>query len=580
MRPALGIGLLLFVAAFVFAAWGLSSIPVSSFAVHVDRQSAVAPDGEVDWRVTVVPQVDSARLTARLDRNTELPLVPDAHGRLTAELRELAPGYHFVEASVHRLGGREDRVVDVIAAGPFQSEHTRGCDVALGLSPQAVRMLLLPALEHKVVEGAKTQEEFFGPTSYVVASELTLVDGGISFTVELSTTAEDKGDLSIDGVVEVSSVGVRGVSLRLRELRRATPGPKLTALAAKEGGKRGTTAGAGGGAVVGALFGGPGGAVVGGILGGLAGNAIGKRLGEREAGQRTESEVYGALVAGLAQATEELRLPSQVSMLPTTPALLGSVQWCEPLKIDATRGMRAALALRIPADEFSDAARVLAVYRGSEVGAIATVASGHNARLEVSEDLVNRLLAEWTVRGGFDEAVADAGLASAIEKELGARTRWRVPDIRVALPPVVRLDDDAIGISLGGVTMRLVDEGRSQSRDVVVGGVGTIELDIRDGGTATISGSLDQAYFGCRVPDLDRRVLPACFSSAVDPELIRKKINLAIMVNAARLPGIDLSGLVQLRSAEATGSPLALQDARVAAAAGVLSLDATLVPLP
>lgn len=580
MRPALGIGLLLFVAAFVFAAWGLSSIPVSRFEVHVDPQSAVAAHGEADWRVAVVPEQDAIRLTARLDRSTELRLVPEPGGRLTAQLTGLTSGYHFVEAFVHRLGGREDRVVDVITAGPFQSEHKRGCDVALGLSPQAVRMLLLPALEHKVVAGAKAQEEFFGPTSHVAASELTLVDGGISFTIELSTTAQDKGDLSIDGVVEVSAAGDQGLSLRLRELRRATPGPKLTALAASEGGKRGTTAGVGGGAVVGGLFGGPGGAVVGGLLGGLAGNAIGKRLGEREAGQRTETEVYGALVAGLAQATEELRLPSQVSMLPTTPALLGSVQWCEPLKIDANRGMRAAVALRIPTDEFSDAARALAVYRGSEVGPIASMASGHNARLEVSEDLVNRLLAEWTVRGGFDDAVVDAGLASAIEAELGARTRWRVPEVRVALPPVVHLDDDTIGISVGGVTMRLVDEGRSQSRDVVVGGVGSIELDIRDGGTATISGSLDQAYFGCRLPGLDRRVLPACFSSAVDPELIRKKINLAIMVNAARLPGIDLSGLVQLRSAEATGRPLALQDARVAAAAGVLSLDATLVPLP
>lgn len=563
------------------AAWGLSSIPAPSFVVSVDQASAFANDGHGQWRASVVPQSDRDRLVAQLDRKQELTLEPRGRGGVIASLDDLTPGYHFVEATVFRRGGRVDRVVDVVAAGPFQSEGDRGCDVALALSPDAVETLLLPALKHKVVAGAQSQDEFFGATSFVASSELELVEGGLSFVVALDTTEQDKGDLRIEGVLDVASVGADGVSLRLRELIKAVPGPKLEALASSEGGKKGSTAGVGGGVVIGGIVGGPGGAFLGGVVGGFAGNAIGKRLGKREAAKRTREHVYDALVEGLALATEELRLPNEITLLPTSPAVVAGARWCQPLQVTPKAGLRAALSIAIVEDSRSALARRLAVSRGTNLEAVATIPAAFNASAELSQDLVNRLLAEWTVRGGFDTVLASAGLAGAIEAELGSKTRWKVRDIVVELPPVVDLRPDTIAASLGGITMRLVDDGRDEVRDVVLGGTGRLALEVNGGTTVRVGGSLDQAYFGCRLAAGPGRQLPACFSSAVDPELVRKKINVAIVVNTPRLPRIDLADLVALELAAATGTATRLEAAEVHIGDGVMRMDANLVaPAP
>ena len=580
MRPAIGIGIALFLAALLVAAMGLPSIPAPTFEVRVDPSSAFAPRGQGAWQVEVVPASDAERLQARLDRAVDLGPTVKGAGVLSFPLSNLSPGYHFIEGRVYRRGARVDQVVDVVAAGPFQQGRDRGCDVAMALSPEAVRMLLAPAIEHKIVAGAQTQTELFGETSYVASSTIEVVDGGIEFSVELDTTEEGKGDLSVAGIVEVASTRVDGIELRLRELKDAKPGPKLEEIAADVGGKRGTEAGVGGGAVVGGILGGPAGAVIGGLIGGVAGNEIGERIAKHEAGKRTRDEVYDALVDGLRLATRELALPKGIELLPTQPALLANTRWCEPLSLGAELGLRASLAIEITDDRFTKHARSVAVFRETPLSAIDELPEGRNAAVAVSEDFVNRLLAEWTVRDGFDSALMEAGLTRAIEAELGARTRWEARDIEVELPPTVRLEDGEIAAELGGVRLRLVDPQREATRDVVVGGVGSLSLGIRKGVQARIGGRLEQAYFGCRSPDEEGRVLPACFSSAVDPELVRKKINLAIVVNAAQLPSLDLSGLVRLRLASETRSPVDLSEADVSVHPGQLRLDATLVGAP
>lgn len=578
MRPAIGIGIALFLAALLVAALGLPSIPAPTFEVRVDPSSAFAPAGQGAWRVEVVPASDADRLQARLDRRVDLEPKVTGTGTRTFGLDDLSPGYHFIEARVFRRGARVDQVVDVVAAGPFQAGKERGCDVAMALSPEAVRMLLAPAIEHKIIAGAQMQAELFGETSFVASSTIELVEGGIEFTVQLDTTEEGKGDLLVAGIVEVASARVDGIELRLRELKEAKPGPKLEEIAASVGGKRGTEAGVGGGAVVGGILGGPAGAVIGGLIGGVAGNEIGERIAKHEAGKRTRAEVYDALVDGLRLATRELALPKGIELLPTQPALVASTRWCEPLTLTPELGLRASLRIEITDDRFTKQARSVAVARETPLSPIGELSEGRNAAVAVSEDFVNRLLAEWTVRDGFAAALMDAGLTRAIEAELGARTRWEARNIDVELPPTVRLEDGAIRVALGGARLRLVDPQREATRDVVVGGVGSLSLGIRNGVQARIGGRLEQAYFGCRSPGAEGRVLPACFSSAVDPELVRKKINLAIVVNAAQLPSLDLSDLVRLRLASETGSPVDLGAADVAAHSGELRLDASLIP--
>jgi len=578
MRPAIGIGIALFLAAMLVAAMGLPSIPAPTFEVRVDPGSALAPDGQGNWQVEIIPASDAARLQARMDRTRDLEAESTGVGTRSFPLPDLSPGYHFIEARVYRRGARVDQVVDVVAAGPFQQGQRRGCDVAMALSPEAVRLLLTPAIEHKVLAGARAQPDLFGATSFIARSTIEIVDGGIEFSVQLDTTEESKGDLTVAGIVEVASARIDGIELRLRELEQATPGPKLEELAADVGGRRGAEAGVGGGALVGGVLGGPAGAVVGGLIGGFAGNEIGERIGKREAGKRAREQVYDALVDGLRLATRELSLPSGVELLPTQPALVANTRWCEPLTLDPTQGLRASLSLEITDDRFTAQARTLAVFRNEPLSPIGPLPEERNAAVAVSEDFVNRLLAEWTVRGGFDTALMDAGLTRAIEAELGARTRWEARNIEVELPPTVRLEEGSIAAALGGVRLRLVDPQREATRDVVVGGVGSLSLAIRNGVQARVGGRLEQAYFGCRSPDAEGRVLPACFSSAVDPELVRKKVNLAIVVNAAQLPSIDLSGLVQMRLEGEAGNPVELTDASVAVYPGRLELDVALTP--
>jgi len=575
MRSTFGIGVALFATAMVAGAWAMTSIPAPSFAVSVDPDSAFAPDGEGHWTVAVTPAADADRLVAQLDRETTLALEREGKAGLTTALSDLSPGYHFIEAAVWRRGGRVDQVVDVVAAGPFQADQERGCDVALGLSPDAVRMLLLPAIEHKVLAAA-VEQEHFGPTSHISESTLAVVEGGLAFTLTLDTTEEGKGDLRIEGEVAVASVGNDGISLQLRDLGHAGPGPKLAELAGDKGAKYGRGAGIGSGAAVGAFVGGPIGAVIGGVVGGFAGDEVGELVGTREARRQTRTQVHDALISGLAVATTEMTLPGQIALLPAASGLVADVQWCGPLVLNPDEGLRAALSLVIVDDEYTALAQEVAVLGPTALESVADIPAGFNTSAAVSQNLVNRLLAEWTVRGGFDVALDAAGIGSAVEAELGARTRWRVENVSVDLPPVVLLHEDRIDVSLGGIAMRMVDPGRDQTRDIMVGGVGSLRLDVASGATARLGGSLSAAYFGCRLPGEAGRVLPACFSAAVDPELIRKKINVAIVLNTARMPAIDLSTLVQMRVTAATGSPAGLKEAAVTVGGGTLRLDGTL----
>ncbi|MCA9711638.1 MAG: hypothetical protein KDK70_37730, partial [Myxococcales bacterium] len=202
MRSSIALGVLGFAALVGAAAAGVRSMAVPPIQLERARADAGVADGRLDWRGRYSPAEDRARLVATVDRGPPVALETWGPDGVALPPVALSPGPHFVELRTERRGGRITRITDEVWAGPWQSERARGCDVALTLTPQGLRDLLLPVVEAKLLAGAR-DNPYFGPTSVLARKELDVVDGGLRFSVFLDTDEEGKGDLSVAGVIDV-----------------------------------------------------------------------------------------------------------------------------------------------------------------------------------------------------------------------------------------------------------------------------------------------------------------------------------------------------------------------------------------
>jgi hypothetical protein len=580
MRLSIAIGMLSFLAVAALAAEGVRSIPVPPVALERPVDAPGAADGRLDWRARWSPAEDRERLVARLDRGPEVPLVLDGLDGLALPAVPLSPGLHFVELSLMRSGGRTTTVTDEVLAGPFQSDEARDCDLALTLTPQGLHDLLVPVVEAKLLAGAR-DNEFFGTTSYLARKELEVVDGGLRFVVMLDTDEEGKGDLAVAGVVDVRGDGDAGVVASLRKLERAVPGPKLEALARAEGSRRlrGVGAAVGGGIVVAA----GGGALLGmaAALGGsYLGGKVGEEVGERTARREVRREAREQIERALATATDALRLPDDVVVLPTEPALRADLRWCDAPELTTAAGLRARLRLELQGDALAEQAAARTVLlRAAMPEPRSPARSEANVHVDVSADLVNRLLAEWVVRGGLQASLDASGLQQEVQDVLGERTRWQVRALRAELPPLVwPRADGRIDATVGGVILELDDPERGKTRSVVLGGTGAVQLRPEaEPGRLRLAADLDEVYLGCRERpregELERR-LP-CFSAVLDPEVLREQLDEQLRVRSDRLPVLDLGAMLRLRAFGAGEvKTLELVDAWVVAEEGILAIDA------
>ncbi|MCX4247549.1 hypothetical protein [Paraliomyxa miuraensis] len=582
MRWSIAAGMLSFAALMAVAGYEVRSMPAPTVALEREADASGVCEGSLCWHGRFTPAEDRSRIQARIDRGPPQAVTLEGDdlrvGGVGLPAQPLAPGVHFVELTIERRGGRVTTITDEVRAGPWQSDHERGCDLSLTVTPQGLFDLLVPVLEAKLLAGARTNE-YFGPTSFLARKELVVVDGGLRFDVLLDTTEEGKGDLAVAGIVDVHGDGEAGIVASLRKLEHAAPGPKLEALARAEGSRRlrGVGAAVGGGLVA---------AAGGGVLLGLAaaaggdylGSRVGEGLGERTARREVRREAQEQIERALAVATDALRLPDDVVVLPTEPALRADLRWCGPPVFEEEAGLRASLRVGLRADEASDAAARAAVWLGTELGE-PRAPSRPNATVhaDVSGDFVNRLLAEWVVRGGLQTSLDASGLRQQVQELLGERTRWRVEALRVELPPMVRLHDgDRIDAVVGGVALELLDPERDVARTVMMGGTGALRLlPEPEPGRLRLGGMLDAVYFGCRERDeaIVRR-LP-CFSSAVDPHVLRERLDEQLRTRSDALPVLDLGGALRL---EALGDgeirALQLRQTWVSAEDGRLAIDA------
>ncbi|MEX1368633.1 MAG: hypothetical protein AB1Z98_36230 [Nannocystaceae bacterium] len=573
--------MLSFAAVAVAAAAGLRGMPRPVEALERAVGIPVADeDGTLRYEARVSPSEDRERLVARLDRQREVEVVVEGEDAIALVLSGLQPGLHFVELSVARRGGRSTRFTDEVLAGPWQSERERGCDLGLVVSPDGIRDLLLPVVEAKLLAGARGNE-YFGATSVLRRKELVVVDGGLAFDVALDTDEEDKGDLQVAGVIDVRGSGSAGITASLRRLDTATPGPKLEALARSEGARRvgaigvtvggGLVAAAGGGALLGLA------AAAG---GGLLGSKVGEKIGEKTARREVEREAKEQIERALRVATEALKLPEQVVVLPTEPALVADLQWCSEPRLTAELGLQAGLRLVLRDDGLGAQAAAQAVWLGTELPPPRRPSRGEaNLHVDVSGDLLNRLLAEWVVRGGLQARLDASGLRQEVQASLGERTRWEVRALGVEVPPLMRpRADGRIEATLGGVVLELHDPQRAGRRTVVLGGTGELSLVPQDeAGRLRLGGSLDAAYLGCREREGQRERRVPCFSSVLDPQVLREQLDGQLRERSDQLPVLDLGALLRLEIfGEASPRALEVAGLWVEAEEGTLAVEAAM----
>jgi hypothetical protein len=281
-------------------------------------------------------------------------------------------------------------------------------------------------------------------------------------------------------------------------------------------------------------------------------------------------------------ATNALRLPDDVVVLPTEPALRADLRWCGAPELGAATGLRARLRLSLHDDEASDRAAARAVLLGAVVPEPRSPTRGEaNVHVDVSADLVNRLLAEWVVRGGLQASLDGSGLRQEVQGVLGDRTRWQVQALQVELPPFLRpRASGRIEASLGGVVLELDDPERGQARTVVLGATGTVRLRPEpEPGRLGLLADLDEVYLGCRERrregEAERERRLACFSAVLDPELLREQLDEQLRARSDRLPVIDLGAVLRLQVfGEGEAKTLELVETWVAAEDGLLAIDA------
>jgi len=586
MRLSIAIGMLSFLGVAALAADGVRSIPVPPVMLERPVDVLGTADGQLDWRARWSPAEDRERLVARLDRGPAVPLALEGLDGIALPTMPLSPGLHFVELSLERRGGRITTITDEVLAGPFQAEEPRGCDLSLTLTPQGLHDLLVPVVEAKLLAGVR-DNDYFGKTAYLARKELEVIDGGLRFSVKLDTTEEGKGDLEVAGAVDVTGDGGSGVVAKLRSIETAKPGPKLEALARAEGSRRlrgvGAAAGerlvksAGGGSWLG---------LAGSLGGAYLGSKVGEEVGERVVRGEVPRQARTQLERALAVATDALRLPDDVVVLPTDPALRARLRWCDEAghaspggpTLTAATGLQARLRLELHDDEASEQAATRTVLLRAAVPEPRSPShDGANVHVDVSADLVNRLLAEWVARGGLQQSLDASGLQQEVQDVLGERTRWQVRALRAELPPYVRpWADGRIDAAVGGVALELDDPERGKARTVVLGGTGAVRLRPEpEPGRLRLVADLDEVYLGCREQGeaLERRV--SCFSAVLDPEVLRELLDEQLRVRSDRLPVLDLGAMLELQAFGAGETKtLELVSTWVTAEDGILAIDA------
>jgi hypothetical protein len=520
-----------------------------SFAVLVDEPAQVveipapaslaqAPGPARSWRARVRPvselervelSVDGAPVEARRDVET---------GALEAPLDAIAraPGWHFVEVLIERRGGRRERVVDPILvgrfAGPGQAPEHKPCSASFTASPTLVRSLLVPILEREVLPALR-QNGHMGPDTQITKAELELRDDVVRFELVI----EGVNTLAVSGVVAVAIVDERELYAELVTLGEVDFRGELRNQA------RGI--GAGGGAVVGGLISGP-----------LApvGAAAGFYLADKLVTKKAREVVRAQIDAGLEQLTGVELLPRHIELVRGQPRSRVSLGFCEQTGVRAS-GLVAGLWIEpAPPDSTSQGAPRfdLGVPGPLDTAATPTIeplGEGEDLRVELSIDVVNALLTQWTQSGLLSELIGERRALERANAELEAWTPLRLRGLVPTRPPTLTpVGGPAAGwaYGIGGLAVELEGVDEQPWGEVLVSAAGSVSPSWNpDSGELSLVGSLDRLELTCAQGEPgETRVLQGCFSEVLEAAEVRERIDAHLRPGARNLPTLALRELL------------------------------------
>jgi len=496
----------------------------------------------MQWRGRVTPASERRRVELSIDGvPTEARGDPDT-GELLVPLTQLRgqPGWHFIEVGLDRRGGRSEWIVDPVLVGWFATqsaqEPEKPCVAALSASPALVESLLVGMLEREVLPVLRANEHM-GPDTELSEAKLELRDDALRFELELSGV----NTLAVSGVILVAVVDERRLFAKLTLLSEVDFRGKLRNQA------RGI--GAGGGALLGGL-----------ILGPLApvGAVAGWFLADKVVTRKARDLVHEQIEAGLAKLDDVDLLPTHIELIPGQPDSRAAVGFCDQTRVRAT-GLDAGLwIIPEPANPRFD----LGVTGPLVTGAAPTLeplGPHEDLRVELSIDLINALLTQWTASGLLAELLGERRAIEHANIELEPWTPLRLAGLRPTRPPTLTPiggPSDGWAFGIGGLAIDLtgIDDDEQPWGHVYVGAAGTVSP-IWDpvAGSLGLAGSLDRLEIGCVRPagsgrpgegDEQPLALHGCFSELLEAVELQARLDQRLRSRVDALPGLAIRELL------------------------------------
>jgi hypothetical protein len=538
-----------------------------SFAVLVDDPTPVFDlDAEPrPWKATVTPQADALRASWLVD-DRSLPLRIGDAGQVSATLDELfgpaarVPGWHFIEARVDRRGGRRESVIDPILLGRFGQpiDREERCDIALSASQELIQALVVPLFEAQALPKLR-ENQHMGPDTELREAKLELRDHTVHFELEIA----GENTLAVSGLVAIWVDEQRQLHLQLVDLEEVEFKGELRTQA--------QSIGAGGGALLGGLIAGP-----------LApiGALAGWWLADEFVTDKARDVVRKQLDEGLAELSGVELLPASIELLPGDPRSRVELGFCKRTGV-RPGGLVAGLWIEPSHDapERFDLGVPGSLITGAQPSFVALDQDGNeDLRLELTLDLVNALLTEWTRSGLLIDALQVPRMLDHANRELHEWTPLQLTALRPTRPPLMTpAGGPAQGWSfgLGGLVVETTGA-ETPWGTIRVGAEGTLQpIWDADAGVLKLSGSLDRLAVGCVKPSEGRpaHTLRPCFTSVLEAVELRERIDARLRPDAEGMPALELRALLAEKLA------LAITDLELSRPLpGVLRLSADVVP--
>jgi hypothetical protein len=537
-----------------------------AFALHVVAPAAVLDTSQgtdpMQWRALVTPVSERERVELRVDG--AIHEVGGDAGELILPLDRLReqPGWHFVEVSLARRGGRNERVVDPVLIGDFSADaaQKKACAVVLTVSPALIDSLVVPLLERELLPVLQANE-YMGPDTAITTAELELRDDGLNFEIEISGI----NTIAVSGAIILKVIDDRRLQAELGILTEVKFRGKVRNQA------RGI--GAGGGALVGGLIAGPL-APIGAAAGWIAADVV--------VTKKARELIHDQIEAGLEQLEGIELLPTHVELIQGRPASRVSIGFCEQTRVRET-GIHAGLWV-IP----DPAADVKQVFELGVPGPLSTAATptteplttDEDVRVEVSIDAVNALLTSWTASGLLSELIGEQRALERANVELETWTPLRLGRLRPTRPPTLTPVGGPSGgwrYGIGGLAIEVSGVEEEPWGEIYVAAAGDLSPSWDEKtGALSLTGSLDTFAVTCSQPGAEGEpmTLHGCFSEVLEAADVREKIDEKLRPGARSLPSFAISKLL-------TGA-VGVEIAALALARprpGVLRLSAKLRPV-